>query len=270
MLGLKELGKTRIKKNIVLVIAVSLLGFGVFNLSNTIYAQNDSNSIPDSSAGSNNDVPFEEKLYILAVEQLLTIVAPITGSVFLMFTQFLNKKGIKISQETQEYFATTASNYVQNEARYMFKQFMDENSPYYADLRAGRLTPELKEKIFTRTKDNLKRELKSDSFSRAAKKMLKSNLKTIIESAVSKNHQDTANRAKNLLLDLVPTAIDSTLLYYENKTLNDDQKKKIVDTAVESLKRNFDQEYIIMSVENAKMYLEAELKNRINPVDKKD
>jgi len=270
MLVLKELGKARIKKNIILVIAIGLLGFGVFNLSNTIYAQNDGNTMPDLSTETNDDVPFQEKLIILAVEQLLTIVGPITGSVVLMFTQFLNKKGIKISQETQDYFATTASNYVQNEARYMFKQFTDTSSPYYADLRAGRLTPKLQEKIFTRTKDNLERELKSDSFSRAAKKMLKSNLETIIESAVSKNHQDTANRAKNLLLDLVPIALDSSLLYSENKNFNDEQKKKIIDTAIESLKRNFDQEYIVMSIESARMYLEAELKNRINPVDKKD
>jgi len=276
-MDLKELGKTKIKKNIVLVIAISLLAFGVFNLSNTIYAQNDDNSTPTSTE-SNNDVPFHEKLIILAVEQLLTIVAPITGSVVLMFTQFLNKKGIKISQETQDYFANTASAYVQNEARYLFKKLKDTDSQvhkdfknYFEELGKGnfpRMPENLGKKLLKRTKDNLERELKSDSFSRAAKNMLKTNLTTIIETAVSKEHQDTANRAKKLLLDLVPTAIDSALLYAENKTLNDDQKKKIIDTAVESLKRNFDQEYILMSVENAKMYLQAELKKRINPVAK--
>lgn len=274
---LKELGKTKIKKNIVLVIAIGLLAFGVFNLSNAIYAQNVTNSA-SALTESNNDAPFHERLIILGVEQLLTIVGPITGAVVLMFTKFLNKKGIKISQETQEYFANTASVYVQNETRYMFKQFTDKNSKhhdelrtYFKDLAAGKLPAfpkEFGETMRTRTARNLKQELKSDSFSGAAKKMLENNLKTIIESAVSKNHQDIANRAKNLLLDLVPRAIDSALLFYENKTLNDNQKKKIIDTAVESLKHNFDQEYIIMSVENAIMYLQAELKNKINPVAK--
>ena len=273
MFVLKELKKARIKKNIVLVIAISLLGFGVFNLSNTIYAQD--NDTPDPLPASNTDIPLHEQLIILAVEQLLTIVAPITGSVVLMFTQFLNKKGIKISQETQEYFANTASNYVQNEARYLFKQFTDKNSKhhnelrtYFDDLATGKLPSFPKEfgkAIHERTAKNLTQELRSDSFSKAAKKMLKNNLETIIETAVSKNHQDSANRAKNLLLDLVPTAIDSALLYYEDKTLDDEQKKKIIDTAIESLKRNFDQEYIIMSIEKAKMYLQAELKNRMNP-----
>ena len=101
-----------------LVIAIGLFAFGIFNFSNTIYAQNNGNFA--SPTESDNDTPFQERLIILAVEQLITIVAPITGSVVLMFTQFLNKKGIKISQETQDYFAKTASDYVKNEARYMF------------------------------------------------------------------------------------------------------------------------------------------------------
>ena len=265
MLVLKKSKKMRIKKNAMLVIAVGLLAFGIFNFSSTIYAQNNDNST--SSIESNNGAPFQERLIILVVEQLITIVAPITGSVVLMFTQFLNKKGIKISQETQDYFAKTASDYVKNEARYMFKQFMDVNSPHYAELREGRISPKLREKVYNRTKDNLERELKSDSFSRAAKKMLKSNLKTVIESAVSKNHQDTANRAKDLLTELVPIAIESALLYNENKVLNDEQKEKIIDTAVESLKKNFDQEYVIMSIENTKMYLQAELRKRISQTD---
>ncbi|MDH3779495.1 MAG: hypothetical protein OES15_01435 [Nitrosopumilus sp.] len=265
MLVLKKSKKMRIKKNVMLVIAIGLLAFGIFNFSNTIYAQNNNNFT--SPIELNNGAPFQERLIILVVEQLITIVAPITGSVVLMFTQFLNKKGIKISQETQDYFAKTASDYVKNEARYMFKQFMDVNSPYYAELREGRISPKLREKVYNRTKDNLERELKSDSFSRAAKKMLKSNLETVIESAVSKNHQDTANRTKDLLTELVPIAIESALLYNENKVLNDEQKEKIIDTAMESLKKNFDQEYVIMSIENTKMYLQAELRKRISQTD---
>ena len=121
--------------------------------------------------------------------------------------------------------------------------------------------------MYNRTKANLERELKSDSFSRAAKKMLKSNLETVIESAVSKNHQDTANRAKDLLTELVPIAIESALLYNENKVLSDEQKEKIINTALESLKKNFDQEYVIMSIENTKMYLQAELRKKISQKD---
>lgn len=272
MISLK-MEKINLKKNSTSIIAIMLLGFGLFNLSNTIYAQNDT-TIP-ALIGYDENTPFHEKLIILAVEQLLTIVGPITGSVVLMFTKFLNKKGIKISQETQDYFAKTASNYVQNESRYMFKQFTDKNAQhhtalrtYFDDLANGKnptFPKAFGETMRDRTTQNLKQELKSDSFSGAAKKMLGDNLKTIIETAVSKNHQDTANRAKNLLLNLVPTAIDSALLYNDNKNLTTEQKKKIVDTAVESLKKNFDQEYIILSVETAKMYLQAELKKRIDP-----
>lgn len=265
-----------LRKNYTLVIAIALLGFGVFNLSNLTFAQSD--DTVTTFVESDESVSFTERLIVLAVEQLLTIVGPITGSVVLMFTKFLNKKGIKISEETQEYFAKTASNYVQNESRYMFKQFTDKNAQhhtelrtYFADLADGKnpsFPKEFGHAMRTRTAENLKRELKSDSFSGAAKKMLKNNLTTIIETAVSKNHQDTANRAKNLLVDLVPTAIDSALLYNESNSLTKEQKEKIIETAVESLKKNFDQEYIIMSVSTAKMYLEAELKKRINPEDK--
>ncbi len=268
-----KIRKINVKKNSTLVIAIVLLGFGLFNLSNTIYAQNDTTIT--SLIKSDETTPFHEKLTILAVEQLLTIVGPITGSVVLMFTKFLNKKGIKISQETQDYFAKTALNYVQNESRYMFKQFTDENAQHNSELQtyfddlAKRKNPTFPkafgETMRIRTAQNLKKELKSDSFSGAVKKMLGNNLETIIETAVSKNHQDTSNRAKNLLLDLVPTAIDSALLYNENNDLNKEQKEKIIDTAIESLIKNFNQEYIIMSVETAKMYLEAELKKRINP-----
>ena len=67
-----------------LVNAIGLLVFRIFNFSNTIYAQNNDNST--SPIESNNDVPFQERLIILVVEQLITIVAPITGSVVLMFT----------------------------------------------------------------------------------------------------------------------------------------------------------------------------------------
>ena len=92
----------------------------------------------------------------------------------------------------------------------MFKQFTDKNAQHHNELRtyfdelANGKKPAFPkafgETMRTRTKQNLKQELKSDSFSGAAKKMLGSNLKTIIETAVSKNHQDTANRAKNILL----------------------------------------------------------------------
>ena len=84
MLVLKKSKKTRIKKNVILVIAIGLLAFGIFNFSNTIYAQNNGNFT--SPTESTNDVPFQERLIILVVEQLITIVAPITGSVVLMFT----------------------------------------------------------------------------------------------------------------------------------------------------------------------------------------
>ena len=265
-----------LKRNYTLVIAITLLGFGVFNLSNFTFAQTD--NVTTTLIESDDTVSFTERLIILTVEQLLTIVGPIIGSVVLMFTKFLNKKGIKISQETQEYFARTASNYVQNESRFMFKQFTDKNAKhhnelrtYFTDLADGKnpsFPKEFGNAMRARTAENLKRELQSDSFSGAAKKMLKNNLTTIIETAVSKNHQETANRAKNLLVGLIPTAIDSALLYNESKSLTKEQKEKIIDTAIESLKKNFDQEYIIMSVSTAKMYLEAELKKRINQEDK--
>jgi len=205
----------------------------------------------------------EWRLAEIAVEQLLTIVAPIMGSLVLMTTKFLNKKGIKISQETSEYFAGIVSSYVQNEGRYIFKQFRD-NPKYRDQLLKGKIPDELKKKVFNRTKDNLLQEIKSDSFSKATRKMLDKNLTTIIETAVTKNHQETAKKAKNLLLDVVPIALDAALLYEEKKSFSDEDKKKIINKAYESVREHFDIESIIMSEISARMHLEAALTKKID------
>jgi len=258
---LKETGKEKIKNNMIFVIAIGLLAFGTFNLSNTIYADMHEE---DKDEEEKQQLSPGWRLAEIAVEQLLTIVAPIMGSLVLMTTKFLNKKGIKISQETSEYFAGIASSYVQNEGRYIFKQFRD-NKEYRDQLVKGKIPDDLKNKVFNRTKANLLREIKSDSFSKATRKMLDKNLTTIIETAVTKNHQDIAKKAKNLLLDVVPTALDAALLYEEKKSFSNEDKKKIIDKAYESVKEHFDLESIIMSELSARMHLESELNRKLNP-----
>jgi len=95
--------------------------------------------------------------------------------------------------------------------------------------------------------------------------MLRVNLTTVIETAVTKDHQEIAKKARNLLVDIVPTAIDAALLYAEKKPVTNDDKKKIIDEAYESVKEHFDFESIIMSELSARMNLQAELNKKLNP-----
>ena len=107
-------------------------------------------------------------------------------------------------------------------------------------------------------------ELKSDELTNTARSMLKDNLDSLIERTLSESKSDAAKKARKLLEEFVPLAVDSSLLYVKEREITDEQKSVIVQKSIGIVAKNFDNEYIIMSAESAKMYIEAELKRKLH------
>ncbi len=93
--------------------------------------------------------------------------------------------------------------------------------------------------------------------------MLTENLDSLIERTLSESKKDSAQKARKMLGEFVPLAVESALLYVKEQDVDDEQKEKIVQDAVDKVAKNFDNEYTIMSTENAKMYIEAELNRKL-------
>ena len=197
------------------------------------------------------------------LEQLLSTVGPIVAGAVSMGISFARKKGLQISANAEEYFINSARSFVDNQSRYVFKQFM-ENSEYREQLIQGKMPKELGISVFENVKLQLMTELKSDEFTHTARSMLKDNLDSLIERTLSESKSDAAKKARKLLEEFVPLAVDSAMLYVKEHEITDEQKNAIVKKSIGLVAKNFDNEYIIMSADSAKMYIEAELKRKLN------
>ena len=123
---------------------------------------------------------------------------------------------------------------------------------------------ELGAAVFKNVKSQLMTELKSDELTGTARSMLKDNLDALIERTLSESKSDAAKKARKLLEEFVPLAVDSALLYVKEREITDEQISVIVQKSIGIVAKNFDNEYIIMSAESAKMYIEAELKRKLH------
>ena len=249
----------------ILAISIILISFGSVNIINNVFAQTPEEISVRCFDSEGNQILCAKPIDLFVqniLEQLLSTVGPIVAGAVSMGISFARKKGLQISADAEEYFVNSAKSFVYNQGRYAFKQFM-ENPEYHQQLAKGKMPPELGKKIFQNVKSQLLTELKSDELTKTTRIMLTENVDSLIERALSESKNDAAQKARKMLGELVPLAVESALLYVKEQEISDGQKKKIVENALEMVAKNFDSEYIIMSAENAKMYIEAELNQKL-------
>jgi len=244
--------------------SILLISFGTFNLTTSFGQESSSEVTVQCVDEKGNKVPCAKPMDLFIqniLEQLLSTIGPLVAGAVTMGIQFARKQGLKISAEAEEYFVKSAKSFVENQSRYIYKQFRD-NEEYRAELLQGRMPKKLGQDVFNETKKQLLNELKSDEFTKATKQMLTENIDSLIERTLSENKKEVAVRVKNLLKELTPLAVDAALLYYKNDDI-EAKKDEIISKALESVNKNFESEYLIMSANNARMYIEAELKRKL-------
>jgi len=249
----------------ILLVSVVLISFGTFNAINSVFAQSSSEISVKcfDSSGTETYCAKPMGLFLqIILEQLLSTVGPIVAGAVSIGINFARKRGLQISAEAEEYFVNSAKSFVENQSRYVFKQFM-ENPEYREELVKGKMPSKLGKEIFQNVKSQLLTEVKSDEFTKTTRDMLIENLDSLIERTLSESKKESARRARNLLREFVPLAVDSVLLYVKEKEINDEQKIEIVKKSMEMVAKNFDNEYLIMSAVSAKMYIEAELVKKL-------
>ncbi len=247
-----------------------MISFGIFNLSTNIYGEEHTDT-PSDLEPKTSDRFFQD-----LVEQLLTTAAPLIAGTVSLVIQYGRSKGLEISKDAEAYLIGATQSVVNNQSRLLFNRVY-ENKELLGAWATGKIGAEGMEKLqkelaqykidaITNALNLLETEIKSSKFKQTAKTMIGNNLKALIESAYTKNESEKAERAKNLLIDLSGLAIDSALLYHDKKTLSKEDKDKIINSGISILAKNFDFEFIVLDVSNAKMHLEAALENRINPI----
>jgi hypothetical protein len=250
----------------IVIVSIILISFGSFNIIANVFAQTSEEitvKCVDSDGNATNCAKPMDLFLQNILEQLLSTVGPIVAGAVSMGISFARKKGLAISAEAEEYFVKSTRSFVENQSRYIFKQFM-ENPEYKEQLAKGKMPEKLGKEVFQNVKSQLLTELKSDEFTTTARSMLKENLDSLIERTLSESKNDASKKARKLLEEFVPLAIDSSLLYLKERNITDEQKKEIVQKSLEIVAKNFDTEYMIMSVVSAKMYIEAELQRKLS------
>ena len=264
------------KSAILIFAAVALFAFGSFNLALDIYA---AEPVMDIDPGIENDVdktqddPWAET-YRNIVEQLLSIGIPFIGTTLTVMFQYMRNKGIAISKDAEEYVISSAESIAKNQGRLLFDSIYTNKDLLFAYAN-GSITPEgtdklsqnlkkLKADARTKAIEDLQSEIKSSKFKSHAKKFVAGNLENLIDRAITENESKKAKLAEKLLVDLSGLAVDAGLLYYDKKTLTNDDKKKIVEDGIEILKKNFDFESLILMPDNARIHLEAALSAKLN------
>jgi hypothetical protein len=238
---------------------VVLIGFGVFNLSTAHF-------VIAQEAETREEVSNQQSdLGDIIIQRLLAEIGPIVGGIVAIGIQFARKQGLKISAEAEEYFVNMAKSFVENQSRFLYKQIRD-NPQYKEYLVKGRIPPELGQKAKQNAVKQLKVELQSDEFTKAAKDVLSTNLETLVERYVTENKKETSDRIRMLLNDLVPIGVNAALLSYDTSQDAQKNKEKIIADALESIAKVFDAEELLFSHESAKLMIKSELNERVGNV----
>ena len=258
--------KEQRKNQVILFGSILLISFSVFNLSASIYGQIEPPPVPPNLTSTD---PF----YELIISQIITIVVPYAGGLVGILATYLRSKGLQISKDAEQYLVGATQSVVENQSRLLFNKVY-KNRDLLGAWATNTLDAEGKEALKkelkqyqTEAKANavklLEKEINSSQFKKTAKNMIGENLDALIESAYTKNQSNKAERAKNLLTDLSGLAVDSALLYFDNRSLRKEDKDKIVQQGIKIIAKNFDFEYLVLDVSIAKMYLESALSKRI-------
>lgn len=243
-----------LRTKILLYLAVILIAFGVFNLSTSLLATAQQAEV--GTALSTDRVIFE---------QVLAQIVPIVGGAIAIAVQFARKQGLRISAEAEEYFVNTAKSFVVNQSRFLYKEIRD-NPQYREAFAQGRIPRELGEKAKTRVLEQLRVELRSDEFTKTARNMLNDNLEALIEKHVTENKRELAEKARRLLNDLAPVAVDASLLSFNTQEEAKKNKDKIIRETLESIRKTLDFEELLLPDDDAIMRIKSELNKRIGKV----
>ena len=264
--------KEKTKNRIILVISLLLISFGTINLSTSIYAQE--NMIANASE---TQAKSWDRFWQDVFEQLISIVLPFVGGGIGIAIKWANTKGLQVSAEAEQYIINSAQAIVANQSRILFKNVYNNKELLIAwsthklsgkstDTETENLQKALSEyanEAKNKAVEQLKTEIESSKFKKIAKDMAIANIEELISRTYTQNQIEKAKRAKNLLLDLVPIAIDSALLYYEKKEFTDKDKQDIIKKGFEAIAANFTHEFIVVDRTVAEMHLEAELKRKL-------
>jgi hypothetical protein len=244
-----------LKNNVLILIGVSLIGFGVFNLSTAGSALAQQPAPPETSSS----------IAYIIIERLLAEIGPVVGGAVAIAIQFARKQGLKISAEAEEYLVNSVKSFVANQSRMLYKEIRD-NPQYKEALLKGRIPPELGKKAKDSALQQLRVELRSDEFTKTAREMLEANLDILVERYVTENKKELAERVRKLLAEMVPVAVSAALLQYNSATEAQKEKDMIISEALDAVGKLMDTEELLFSSEDAVMMIKSELNKRIGNV----
>lgn len=237
---------------LVLIFFAALIVFGSYNMVSS-YAQQDN---------TDKDLWKPKTIQEFIIVQLLTQVGPITGGIVGIGIDYLRRRGIQISGEAEEYLVNFTSSLVARESKWIYEQLRD-NSKYRDSLSQGRLPLELGKEAKQRVFSHLNKMIDSKEFTGHARTILRDNLSEIIESAVAKNNKELTDRSRKLIREMAPLAVDSILLFAKDKDEIKNEKEKIINQAIESIKKSFDFEEIMFDRNFAEMFVKSTLQEKI-------
>lgn len=247
-----------LRSNLLLLIGIALIIFGALNIATEALAQ-DSERQETAQASERQDVVD------IIVINLISQIGPIVAGFVSIGIQFARKQGLKISADAEEYLVNATSSFVENQGRFLYKKIRD-NPEYVEYFKRGMIPEKLKAEAKENVVRQLRAELASDEFTRAAKKMLADNLDTLVERAFTQHKSNIADRTKSMLKDLVPVAVNAALLGLKDADQVKNDQEKIIQRVLESIRKNFDLEDLLMPQDIARTHVEAELNKLVGSV----
>lgn len=297
-LSIKPKFKRKIRDKILFYFSISLIIFGAFNIANS-YAANETQNENNTSNSNTEKLTFEEQIIFALIEKGLSQVGPIVGGAVGLGIQFARKKGLQISAEAEEYFVNLASTFVSSQSRWIYEQSRNRGNWEEKDKKYKK---EIEEKLANAKKEqneqdikkyekelekmnrqhalpytlgkaardrvitDLKVELQSDEFTKTTRTMLEDNLVSLVERTVTQNNKEIAEKGRKIIHDLAPLAIESLLLPLKSKEDAQKVEKKIIEDAIDSVRKHFDFEEISFDENYLDMVVKAELNKKIGNI----
>lgn len=242
-----------LRANVLLFVGLTLILFGAFNLTTDALAQ-------DSDGTKRQD--GQNDIVDTIVINLISQIGPIVAGFVSIGIQFARKQGLKISAEAEEYFVKSASSFVVNQGRFLYKTIRD-NPEYLDDFKKGVIPAKLKEETCNKVIEQLQTELKSDEFTKTAKSMLEENLVTLVERSFTEHKNHVAEKTRSMLKDIVPIAVNAALLGLKSPDEVTKQKEKIIEDVLEAVRKNFDLEDMLLPQDIATTHIKSELNKAV-------
>jgi hypothetical protein len=245
-----------LRANALLFVGLALILFGAFNLTTEALAQD---SVGEQKPDDQNDVVDT------IVINLISQIGPIVAGFVSIGISFAKKQGLKISAEAEAYFVNSASSFVVNQGRFLYKTIRD-NPEYLDDFKKGMIPAKLKEEARNKVIEQLKTELHSDEFTKAAKSMLEENLVTLVERSFTEHKNHVAEKTRSMLKDLVPIAVNAALLGLKSPDEVTKQKEKIIEDVLEAVRKSFDLEDMLLPQDIATTHIKSELNKIVGSI----